>query len=70
MSKIQTFAKKTGLALAAAGTSVSAFAGDYTADITAAATEANANQVLVVGSVIALAVIGFGVARMLGFLGK
>ncbi|RJG36970.1 hypothetical protein [Motilimonas pumila] len=49
-------------------TTVSAQAADYTAEIAAASTEANLNQTTMVGAVIALAAIGFGVYYLISWL--
>lgn len=45
----------------------SAFAADYTTQITAAGTEGNTNVLAVIGAVIGLAILGFGVGHMLGW---
>ena len=68
MKTVKSFAKKTALALAAAGTSVAANAGDYTTQIAAAGTEATGNQTAVITAVIALAIIGFGVGALLKWM--
>ena len=52
------------------GSSFVAQAEDYTAQIATAATDGNANMLAVIGAVIALAIIGFGVGRMLGWFGR
>lgn len=68
LNTVKTFAKKSVVALAAAGTSVAANAADYTTQIGAAGGEANANQTAVITAVIALAVIGFGVGALLKWM--
>jgi hypothetical protein len=71
MNKIMSWKGKTVAAVAAlAGSSAAVQAEDYTAQIATAATDGNANMLAVIGAVIALAIIGFGVGRMLGWFGR
>ena len=70
MSKLKTNLKRGLVAVVAAGSSVAANAADYSTQISAAGTEANANQALVMGAVIALAVIGFGVTALVSWMRK
>jgi hypothetical protein len=65
-----TKVKMTAGATAVFGSSFVAQAEDYTAQITTASTDGNANMLAVIGAVIALAIIGFGVGRMLGWFGR
>lgn len=68
MKTVKSFATKSGVFLATAGTSIAANAADYTTQISAAGAEANTNQAAVITAVIALAVIGFGVAALLRWM--
>lgn len=68
LNSVKTFGKKSAVALTAMGTSIAANAADYTSQIGAAGTEANANQTAVITAVIALAVIGFGVGALLKWM--
>lgn len=58
---------KAGLVLTSVAASGSAFAADYTTQITAAGTEGNTNVLAVIGAVIGIAILGFGVGSMLGW---
>jgi len=58
---------KAGLVLTSVTASGAAFAQDYTTEITAAATEGNANVLAVIGAVIGIGILGFGVGSMLGW---
>ena len=62
-------AVKVGIAGALASPAM-CFAEDYSALITGAGDDANANQKLVIGAVIALAVIGFGAAAIVAWMKK
>jgi len=61
---------KVGTGLALAGSSVSSFAVDYTAEIDAAKTDGIANITAVILAVVAVAIVGFSVGRMLGWFNK
>ncbi|MFV8570046.1 hypothetical protein ACNQ6O_02440 [Marinobacter sp. SBS5] len=63
-------AAKIGTALAAAGTSVTAFAVDHTAEITAAQGDALTNTTAAVGAVIAVAAVVFGVGIVLRLMNR
>ncbi|WP_042149676.1 MULTISPECIES: hypothetical protein [unclassified Pseudoalteromonas] len=58
---------KAGLVLTSVTASSVAFAQDYTTQITAASTEGNTNVLAVIGAVIGIAILGFGVGSMLGW---
>ena len=47
--------------------SVSSFAADHTAEITAAATEGSANVTAVIGAIIGIAILGFGINALLSW---
>lgn len=49
------------------GAAFGSFAADYSEQINGAVSDASGNQSLVIGGVITVAVIGFGVAAMLGW---
>jgi len=70
MQNLKTNLKRGAVALVAAGSSVAVNAADYTTQIGAAGTEANTNQAAVMGAVIALAVIGFGVTALVSWMRK
>jgi hypothetical protein len=55
---------------AVAGSSLTAQAADYTTQITQASTDGTANVTATIGAVIAIAILGFGVGRMLGWFGR
>jgi len=61
---------KTALVSSALVGSFSAFAADYTTEITSASSEATGNSTAVITAVIAIAVIGFGVGSLLGWFKK
>lgn len=63
-------AAKIGTALAAAGTSVTAFAVDHSAEITAAQGDATTNTTAAVAAVIAVAAVVFGVGIVLRLLNR
>ena len=63
-------AKATAGMVLVGGSSFGAFAEDYTAMIGTASTDGTANVAAVIGAVIAVAILGFGVGRMLGGFGK
>ncbi len=71
---MKTFLKSRKARLTAALSAVAAsgqsFAADYSSEITAATTDGTANVALAIGGVIAVAVLGFGVGRMLGWFGR
>ena len=58
---------KAGLVLTSVAMSASAFAADYTTEITAAQTDGQTNVAAVIGAVILIAITGFGVGSMLGW---
>jgi hypothetical protein len=70
MNEAKSLLKKLGVVGVAIGAPASAFAADYSTVITAAQTDATANQSLVMGAVIAVAVISFGAAAFLMWLRK
>lgn len=59
----------TGLA-ATTGGSYAVQAADYSAQIGTAVTDGTANVTLVIAGVIGVAILGFGVGRMLGWFGR
>lgn len=61
---------KAGAVVAAAGTSLSAFAVDHTATITAAQTDATTNTTAAVAAVIAVAAVVFGVGIVLRLINR
>lgn len=68
LNSVKTFGKKSAVALTAMGTSIAANAADYTAEIGKAGTEGSANLTAVIGAVIAMAVVGFGVSALLKWM--
>jgi len=58
---------KAGLVLTSVAASGSAFAADYTGQITTAQTEGSGNVTAVIAAVIGIAILGFGVGSMLGW---
>ena len=74
MSKVLKFVKKNGqFVLAGVSTalfSVASMAGDQTAAITTAQTEGTANVTAVIGAVLAIAILGFGVNALLNWFKK
>lgn len=75
MNKLVSFLKtKKVKAVAAvsaiAGSSAAAQAADYTAQIGTAVTEGNGNVTAVIAGVIGIAILGFGVGKMLGWFGR
>lgn len=67
MSTAKKLLLKMGAGSSLVAVSATSFAADYTAEIGAAATEANANLTAVILGVVALAALGFGVGRLLGW---
>lgn len=68
-------AKKKSTALVAGCTAFVGSAGfaqaaDYTAQITQASTDGTTNVTAVIAAVIGVAILGFGVGKMLGWFGK
>ena len=67
MSNAKKLLVKIGAGTSAVVASAGVFAADYTTQIGAASTEANANLTAVILGVVALAALGFGVGRLLGW---
>ena len=71
---MKTFLKsrkaRVAAALSAVVASGQSFAADYSTEIGAATTDGTANVALVIGGVIAVAILGFGVGRMLNWFGR
>ncbi len=63
-------ARLTAAATAGLATPFGAFAADQTVAIGAAVTEGTANVTAVIAGVIAIAILGFGVGKMLGWFGR
>ena len=75
MNKLVSFLKtkkvKTVAAFSAiAGSSAAVQAADYTAQIGTAVTEGSGNVTAVIAGVIGVAILGFGVGKMLGWFGR
>ncbi|PKH86240.1 hypothetical protein [Colwellia sp. Bg11-28] len=75
MNKLVSFLKtkkvKTVAAVSAiAGSSAAVQAADYTAQIGTAVTEGSGNVTAVIAGVIGVAILGFGVGKMLGWFGR
>jgi len=70
MQTLKTNVKRGLVAVAAAGSSAAVNAADYTGQLGTASTEANANQTAVILAVIGIAILGFGVTALLGFMKK
>lgn len=68
--KLRTSIKASAVAAVGFGVSLGAHAEDYSTLITAADTDAQGNVTLVIGAVIGLAILGFGVGHMLGWFRK
>ncbi|WP_299013264.1 hypothetical protein [uncultured Photobacterium sp.] len=68
--KFQKYAPRAGVVATSLFVTVAAHAGDYTQQLSAAGGEATANQTAVVGTVVGLAVVGFGVGMLLKWLNK
>ena len=67
MNTAQKLMLKVSGITAALTASGATFAADYTTEIGAAATESNANLTAVILAVVAMAALGFGVGRLLGW---
>lgn len=63
-------ARLAAAVVAASATPFGAFAADQTALIATAVTEGSANVTAVIAGVIGIAILGFGVGKMLGWFGK
>jgi hypothetical protein len=63
-------ARLNALALAALATPFGSFAADQTALIATAVTEGSSNVTAVIAGVIGIAILGFGVHKMLNWFGK
>ena len=75
MNKLTTFLKSRKAKTVAAVTALTGSAGfaqaaDYTTQITGAVTEGSANVTAVIAGVIGVAILGFGVGKMLGWFGR
>jgi UDP-N-acetylmuramate-alanine ligase len=69
--KFKNAKSKAALALSlVAGSSFVTQAADYTTQITAAGTDGTTNVTAVIAAVIGIAILGFGVASMLGWFRK
>ena len=62
--------KKFGLGTALMGFVGTSFAENYTEQIGAAVTDGTGNVTAVIAGVIAVAILGFGVGKMLGWFGR
>lgn len=58
---------KTAAALVLLAASGASFAEDYTTQITAAQTDGSTNVIAVIGAVIGIAILGFGVSSMIAW---
>lgn len=72
---VSVTAKKKSTAIAAGTTAIMGSSGfvqaaDYTAQIGTAVTEGNGNVTAVIAGVIGIAILGFGVGKMLGWFGR
>ena len=72
---VSVTAKKKSTAIAAGttailGSSAAVQAADYTAQIGTAVTEGSGNVTAVIAGVIGVAILGFGVGKMLGWFGR
>lgn len=63
-------ARLTAATTALLGSSTMVQAADYTADIATAVTDGTGNVTAVIAGVIAVAILGFGVGKMLGWFGR
>ena len=75
MNKLTTFLKSRKAKAAAVVTTFTGSAGfaqaaDYTSQISGAVTEGSTNVTAVIAGVIGVAILGFGVGKMLGWFGR
>jgi hypothetical protein len=65
--KFKNLKSKTAVALSLLAASGASFAEDHTALITTASTEGSTNVLAVIGGVIGIAILGFGVSAMISW---